>query len=141
MNTIKQLPVWVCWNTVEVGDRVTKVPCAAKGGATGTSRDYTHTWVTYDEAVAAMRRHGNTGVGFIIPEGVFFIDRDHIDPNDPSMQTLLERFPSYAERSYSDSGVHVYARCDLSRLPVSHARYDRGDASQASLRTRQEYLG
>ena len=125
MNAIKQLPVWVCWNAVEVSGRITKVPCAAKGGATGTSRDYAHTWVPYDEAVAALRRHGNTGVGFIIPEGVFFIDRDHIDPNDPSVQTLLERFPSYAERSYSGSGVHVYARCDLSRLPVRDGKLDR----------------
>lgn len=141
MNAIKQLPVWVCWNAVEVGDRVTKVPCAARGGATGTSRDYAHTWVTYDEAVAAMRRHGNTGVGFIIPEGVFFIDRDHIDPNDPSVQTLLERFPSYAERSYSGSGVHVYARCDLSRLPVRDGKLDRRYYTKNPRNGMEVYIG
>ena len=91
MERIKQLRRWVCWNATPVKGRMTKVPCAANGGATGTDEKYAHTWVTYEEAVEAMQRNGYTGVGFVIPEGMFFIDKDHIDPNDPVVQELLRR--------------------------------------------------
>lgn len=125
MERIKQLRRWVCWNATPVKGRMTKVPCAAIGGATGSDEKYAHTWVTYEEAVEAMKRNGYTGVGFVIPEGVFFIDKDHIDPNDPVVQELLRRFPSYAERSYSGNGVHVFGMCDLSRIPVLNGKLDK----------------
>lgn len=125
MNELKQQPIWVCWNLKEIGGRKTKVPCAANGGATGTNSKYAHTWVNYDEAVQAMERHSYTGVGFVIPKGVFFIDKDHIDPNDPVVQMLLRKFPSYAERSFSGNGVHIYAGCDLSRIPIRDGKLDK----------------
>ena len=125
MERIKQLRRWVCWNATPVKGRMTKVPCAANGGATGTDEKYAHTWVTYEEAVEAMKRNGYTGVGFVIPEGMFFIDKDHIDPNDPVVQELLRRFPSYAERSYSGNGVHFFGMCDLSRIPVLNGKLDK----------------
>ena len=125
MERIKQLRRWVCWNATPVKGRMTKVPCAANSGATGTDEKYAHTWVTYDEAVGAMKRNGYTGVGFVIPEGVFFIDKDHIDPYDPVVQELLRRFPSYAERSHSGNGVHIYGMCDLSKLPVRNGKLDK----------------
>ena len=118
MEKLKQMPIWICWNLKTVKGKKTKVPCAASGGVTGTTKEYAHTWVTYDEAAAAMRKHGYTGIGFIIPEGVFFIDKDHIDLNDPIVQKLLKLFPTYAERSFSGDGVHSYGFCDLSRIPV-----------------------
>ena len=118
MEKLKQMPIWICRNLKTVKGKKTKVPCAASGGVTGTTKEYAHTWVTYDEAAAAMRKHGYTGIGFIIPEGVFFIDKDHIDLNDPIVQKLLKLFPTYAERSFSGDGVHSYGFCDLSRIPV-----------------------
>ena len=124
MEKLKQMPIWVCCKIVDVNGRKTKIPCAAGGGSTGTSKDYAHTWVTYDEAIAAMKRHGYAGIGFIIPEGTFFIDKDHIDPNDPLVQMLLKMFPTYAERSYSGNGVHFYGFCDLSRIPVKDGKLD-----------------
>ena len=124
MEQLKQRPIWVCCKIDEVNGRKTKIPCAAKGGATGTSKEYAHTWVTYDEAVAAMKKHGYAGVGFIIPKGVFFIDKDHIDPNDPVVQRLLRMFPTYAERSHSGNGVHFYGFCDLNRIPVKNGKLD-----------------
>lgn len=85
---------------------------------------YAHTWVTYDEAMAAAQLHGHTGVGFVIPSGWFFLDVDHRDAADPLVQTLLNRFGTYAERSVSGNGLHLYGRCDLRRLPITEGKLD-----------------
>ena len=92
MEKLKQMPIWVCCKIIDVNGRKTKIPCAAGGGATGTPQDYASTWVTYDEAMESMKRHGYGGIGFIIPKGLFFIDNDHIDVLDPIVQTLLKKF-------------------------------------------------
>ena len=62
MEQLKQRPIWICCKIAEVKGRKTKIPCAAKGGATGTSKEYAHTWVTYDETVAAMKKNEYAGV-------------------------------------------------------------------------------
>ena len=41
MEQLKQRPIWVCCKIAEVNGRKTKIPCAAKGGATG--KEYAHT--------------------------------------------------------------------------------------------------
>lgn len=125
MDTLKQMRQWLCWNAREKDGRTTKVPCAPDGGATGTNTRYSHTWVTCDEAMAAMQLHGHTGVGFVIPEGCFFLDVDHRDTDDPLVQKLLQRFGSYTERSFSGNGMHIYGHCDMSRLPIRDGRLDR----------------
>lgn len=56
MQELKEMRIWVCWNRKEKDGRITKVPCAATGGATGTNEKYRNTWVTYEEAVAAAER-------------------------------------------------------------------------------------
>ena len=43
MEKLKQMPIWVCCKIAEVNGRKTKIPCAAGGGATGTTQDYAHT--------------------------------------------------------------------------------------------------
>ena len=75
--------------------------------------------------MAAMQLHGHTGVGFVIPEGCFFLDVDHRETDDPLVQKLLQRFGSYAERSFSGNGIHIYGHCDMSRLPVRNGKLDR----------------
>ena len=57
-------------------------------------------------------------IGFIIPEGYFFLDIDHRDTQSELVQILLKQFPTYAEMSPSGNGIHIYGKCDLSRLPV-----------------------
>ena len=59
------------------------------------------------------------GVGFVIPEGLFFLDIDHADINDPRVRTMLSRFDSYAEYSVSGDGLHIYGKVDLNKLPVT----------------------
>ena len=60
-----------------------------------------------------------TGVGFVIPEGYFFLDADHYSLDDPFIQLLLERFNSYTERSVSGGGIHIYGMCDINQLPIT----------------------
>ena len=110
--------IWFCWNYETRKGKTTKVPTSAYGTATGTSAEYAHSWATFDEAVAAAKEHGYSGVGFKIPKGYFFLDVDHKEVSDPYVQLLLERFGSYAERSVSGSGIHIYGKCDDSRLPT-----------------------
>ena len=35
------------------------------------------------------------------------------------MQTMLQRFHSYAERSVSGHGIHIYGKCDMTKLPTT----------------------
>lgn len=118
MQRLKALPIWFPWRKEMDGDRIRKLPFAAGGGATGTNEKYRHTWVTYDVAVAAAEKVGAAGVGFVIPEGYFFLDIDHADINDPKVRTMLSRFDSYAEYSVSGNGLHIYGKVDLNKLPV-----------------------
>ena len=141
MKSIKEMKRWFCWNAGEKNGRVTKIPCAPDGGTTGTNEKYARTWVTFDEATAALRLHGHTGVGFVIPEGVFFLDKDHAGPDDPAVQDMLVQFSTYAERSFSGNGVHIYGKCDLSRLPVRDGKLDRRYYVKNPHNGLEEYIG
>ena len=119
MQQLKAQRIWFPWRMEKDGDQIKKIPFAAGGGATGTNEKYCHTWVTYEEAVAAAEKVGAAGVGFVIPEGFFFLDIDHADKNDPRVQTMLSRFDSYAEYSVSGNGLHIYGKVDLRKLPIA----------------------
>ena len=118
MNTIKAERRWLCWRYETRKGKRTKVPYAPSGCSVGTDAKYASTWVTYEEALQAAERNGYDGIGFVIPEGYFFLDIDHRGVDDPYVQMLLERFSSYAELSVSGNGIHIYGRCDLSRIPT-----------------------
>lgn len=98
--------------------KITKVLFSAYGVATGTDEKYKDTWATYEEACAAMLRCGASGIGFKVPEGVYFLDVDHKDMADPLLQKLLKRHNSYAELSPSGNGIHILGTCDVKKLPI-----------------------
>lgn len=118
MLKLKQMKIWLCWNYIEVKGKKTKKPVAAGDGATGTNNKYQKTWVTYDEAVSAMKRMNADGIGFVIPVGYFFLDIDHQELTNPFVQMMLKRFSSYAEISPSGNGLHIYGIADMKRLPI-----------------------
>ena len=118
MDELKKQKIWFCWSYEVRNGKMTKVPRSAFGTATGTSAEYAHTWVTYPEAAASAKVQGASGVGFKIPDRYFFLDIDHKDVSDPYVQLMLERFDSYTERSVSGGGIHIYGKCDASRLPT-----------------------
>lgn len=119
MAELKAMPIWFHWHwEQDKNGRQTKVPHAARGGATGTSENWSHTWVTYEEALALKDEQHASGLGFKVPSGYFFLDADHYGLDDPFMQVLLERFNSYTERSVSGGGIHIYGKCDVGKLPI-----------------------
>lgn len=125
MNKLKQLQQWICWNLKTKDGRATKVPCAAGGGATGTDSPHASTWVTWQETVTVAQARQYTGVDFVIPQGYFFLDVDHKELSDPLVQTLLKRFNTYAERSFSGNGLHIYGHCNLAEMPLKDGKLDR----------------
>ena len=118
MEDLKSRRIWLCWRwEVRKGKR-TKVPKAPSGCASGTDSKFASTWVTYEETAAALEKGKFDGIGFVIPEGYFFLDIDHRDASDPYVRMMLERFSSYAEMSVSGSGIHIYGKCDPDKIPT-----------------------
>ena len=112
MKTIKEKPLWLLWKKQNRDGRVAKVPFAANGGSSGTNEAFSKTWVTYQEAERAAVRRNADGVGFKIPNGVFFLDIDRKDLNDPMVKEILDRFNSYTEYIHCTQPYqyHVIAR-------------------------------
>lgn len=116
---LKQEKLWLVWNYMPgKNGKMTKVPFSAYGGATGTDEKYKDTLATYDEAYAAMQSCGASGLGFKIPEDMYFLDIDHREMSDPLLQKLLSRHNSYAEYSPSGNGIHILGTCDRGKLPI-----------------------
>ncbi len=63
--------------------KITKVPFAANGGATGTDDAHKGTWVSFDDAESARNQFQASGLGLKIPKGFFLLDIDHKDISDP----------------------------------------------------------
>lgn len=156
IDELKAQRIWVCFIIRKKDGGFEKKPISAYGTETGSDADHAHTWVTYDEAVRAMKEKGYDGIGFALPEGFFFVDIDHRDLTDPLLVMLLERFASYTEYSYSGNGVHIYGICDISRVPTAHAKanginipdnrdgendYVWRDSTISHMLSRPEYLG
>ena len=134
LDELKQMKIWICWNFKEKDGRRTKVPVSANGTATGTNEAYSHTWVTFDEAKTAAAEKHYSGVGFVIPKGWFFLDIDHRELQDPFVKTMLGRFDSYAEKSVSGEGIHIYGKCDFSKIPTV-----KGEGEKAARRLDSRY--
>ena len=117
INELKKQKTWLLWRKKESNGRVAKIPFSIDGKACGTSEAYQSKWVTYSEAQRAVEAQHMDGVGFRIPNNVFFLDIDHRDLNDPMVQELLHQFDSYTEYSVSGSGIHIYGLCNISSLP------------------------
>ena len=118
MKSLKEKPLWLLWKKQNRNGKAAKIPFSATGGISGANGEYSSTWVTYQEAEQAAARKSADGVGFKIPNGVFFLDIDHKDLNDPMVKEILDLFNSYTEYSVSGDGIHVYGLCDFSKLPT-----------------------
>lgn len=118
MKNLKERRLWLLWKKQERNGKTAKVPFSANGGKCGTSEEYKQTWVTYQEAEQAAKKFKGAGVGFVIPQNLFFLDIDHQDQNDPVVKDILSRFNTYTEYSVSGDGIHVYGLCDFSKLPT-----------------------
>lgn len=119
MKELKEMKIWFLWQWKPgKNGKPTKVPISVNGTPTGTTMNWSHTWVSYDEAFSSVETQHAAGVGFKIPDGYFFLDADHYSLEDPFIKLILERFNSYTERSVSGGGLHIYGKCDISKLPI-----------------------
>ena len=117
VDELKKEKIWVCWKYVQKDGKSTKKPCAADGGITGSNHAFRASWVTFEEARHAAEASSYSGVGFIIPKGMYFLDIDHRDEADAMVQLQIRRHDTYAEKSISGNGIHIYGCCDYDRIP------------------------
>ena len=116
---LKDKNLWFLWSAKPgKNGKVTKVPFAANGGATGTDDAHKGTWVSFDDAESARNQFRASWLGLKIPKGFFLLDIDHKDISDPFAQLMLSRFSSYAEVSPSGKGIHIIGQCDITKLPL-----------------------
>lgn len=119
VDELKDKKLWFLWSAKPgKNGKVTKVPFAANGGATGTDDAHKGTWVSFDDTESDRNQFQASGLGLKIPKGFFLLDIDHKDISDPFAQLMLSRFSSYAEVSPSGKGIHIIGQCDITKLPV-----------------------
>ena len=84
VDELKSKKLWFLWSAKPGRNgKVTKVPFAANGGATGTDDAHKGTWVSFDDAESARNQFQASGIGLKIPKGFFLLDIDHKDISDP----------------------------------------------------------
>ena len=84
VDELKDKKLWFLWSAKPGRNgKVTKVPFAANGGATGTDDAHKGTWVSFDDAESARNQFQASGLGLKIPKGFFLLDIDHKDISDP----------------------------------------------------------
>lgn len=119
MHLLKPQKIWLCWNWVIRGGKRTKCSyCCRVDAQLVWTRVTDAPGLPMTRRSRQLRNHGYAGVGFVIPKKYFFLDIDKRDIAHPLVQMLLRRYNSYAEKSISGNGIHIYGTCDLSRLPT-----------------------
>ena len=102
------------WKREERGGRPTKVPYTVTGARASVSRP--EDFVSYEDARAALERRPDrfSGLGLGLFDDFVGIDIDHcIGPDGqltPLAVEVIDRIGSYAERSPSNTGVHILCR-------------------------------
>lgn len=116
---LRGLRQWVAWRRLVRDGKATKIPVNPHTGGNAQSTNPA-TWGTLEEALACYKRRGLAGVGIVATEGdgLCGVDFDHcIDAAtgtvDPAAMQRVEALDSYAERSPSGTGIHVYAFAKL----------------------------
>ena len=117
---LEAMPIWLLWVKQWKKGKITKVPISAAGGPSGTDEKYKHTLVLYEEAVTAKDKLHADGIGLVLPDGFFLLDKDHVDMESPLVKLLRARFRTYTEKSPSGNGFHMLGYCDISKLPTHY---------------------
>jgi putative DNA primase/helicase len=114
---LKLLKQWVAWRYEwdPKDERWKKVPKNPRTGNNASTKRNS-TWGTADQAYKRMIELGLDGIGFVFTEDDPFLGIDLDDVMDGTAiaaqaQSLLDRFPTFAERSPSGTGIHIVLRC------------------------------
>lgn len=131
---LRALKRWLTWKIVEAPDRKKPIKMPyGQGGAPGKVNDPS-TWMTFDEATAAVATGKYNGVGFVFTDTEYTgVDLDW-KPDEPSplgpvflpdgnlsawAAGIVGALDSYTERSQSGNGVHIIVR---GKLPPGQRR-------------------
>ena len=69
LDELKAQKLWFLWNYAPgKSGKKTKVPMSAGSGVTGSSDNFSNTWVDYKTAVTAKEEHNASGIGFKVPD-------------------------------------------------------------------------
>lgn len=110
---------WVCWRYAIRDGKKTKVPYNAKTGYEASSTD-PETWADYNAAQAVSGEFD--GIGFMLGDGWFGIDLDHVEGDieeyrsggkDNIVSEFIDTMQSYSEYSPSGTGVHIICKGKL----------------------------
>lgn len=116
---LKDVPTWVCFDLEHRDAAVSKVPKNPETGFNAKSNDPS-TWSNFETCVAAVleKRHDGINFALVRGNGIVGLDFDHcVDPETgevhPEVKAILGQVGSYAERSVSGSGIHVFVKATL----------------------------
>lgn len=124
---MKQEPRWICWGS-------NKVPVSVAAGKNGNhfGIDITKSdnWGTFEQATAAIGSPAYVkyadeyfhiaGIGFVTGDGWFCADLDggaghnKEDVPESAIMDAVNAMQTYAEKSLSGCGYHVFGKCDFS---------------------------
>lgn len=104
---LKAVKQWVCWDD-------SKLPKNPNTGGNAQSNNKS-TWGTFDEAVAAVKKYGFRGIGFMFDQktGYFGVDLDKCLDNAEFIEEFVETLQSYTEISKSGNGIHIICKGTL----------------------------
>ena len=125
---LKELNRWVLYRLYWDGKRgkYDKKPFNARTGGFAQSNN-PNTWCDYETAIELVDLYD--GLGFMLGDGIFGVDIDGVEINDPLVREVLTTLNSYAEISPSGKGIHVIC---LGKKPQGACRkanfecYDKG---------------
>ena len=116
--TLKALNNWCLWKLETREGRTTKVPYSRTGHKASSTN--IKTWSPFETIMDYYSMKGNlySGLGFMIADGLVFVDVDHCRNYDGSLDKrgndILSAFPgSYVEISQSGAGLHILTRGEV----------------------------
>lgn len=108
-NELKQMNRWVLYKLFwdEKRGKYTKRPFNARTGGMAQSNNAS-TWCDYQTAMNVV--HHYDGLGFMLGDGIFGVDIDGVNLDDPVVKDVITTLNSYAEISPSGNGIHVICK-------------------------------
>lgn len=130
---------WICWGSEKIP---ASVAAAMNGNHYGINIENAANWGTFEQAAAAIGQPAYVksedeyfhiaGIGFVVGDGWFCSDLDggpgHGRENvpDEAITDALNAMQTYAEKSVSGCGYHVFGKCDFSTTDAEHNEPHRG---------------
>ena len=114
---LRSIPRWIVWDYCDNdGKKPRKVPRVA-GRDVGANYTDPAVWRSFEAVIEEARRRGGLGIGFVFSEdddlvGVDLDDAITGGELKPWAKEIFDRFPTWAEKSPSGSGVHFVGRGD-----------------------------